>query len=76
MTYPLWFRGITQLSAPVAAFLGLLSPMSATVLGWTVKHETFTPLQMLGFVIVLASIVAGQRAPRAAASTRRAALEA
>lgn len=60
LTYPLWFRGIARLSAPLAAFLGLLSPVAATVLGWTVKHETFTPLQMLGFMVVVGSILAAQ----------------
>lgn len=67
MTYPLWFRGITQLSAPVASFLSLLSPVVATILGWALLNQTFTALQSVGFAIVLASILAGQRAPRARA---------
>lgn len=60
LTYPLWFRGIGQLSAPVTSFLGLLSPLVATTLGVIVLAQTFTLLQSLGFAIVLASILAGQ----------------
>ncbi|MEJ7702878.1 MAG: EamA family transporter [Geodermatophilaceae bacterium] len=64
LTYPLWFRGIAQLSAPVASFLGLLSPLVAALLGAAVLGEGFTPWQSVGFVIVLASILAGQLAKR------------
>jgi len=59
LTYVLWFRGISQLSAPVASFLGLLSPLVAAVLGVVVLAQTFTALQSLGFVITLASVLAG-----------------
>jgi probable blue pigment (indigoidine) exporter len=64
LTYPLWFRGIAQLSASVASFLALLSPLVATLLGAAVLGEVLTPWQGVGFVIVLASILAGQLAPR------------
>ncbi len=59
LTYVLWFRGISQLSAPVASFLGLLSPLVAAVLGVVVLAQGFTAWQSLGFVITLASVVAG-----------------
>jgi len=59
LTYVLWFRGISQLSAPVASFLGLLSPLVAAVLGVVVLAQTFTVWQSLGFVITLASVLAG-----------------
>lgn len=64
LTYPLWFRGIVQLSAPVASFLALLSPLVAAVLGAAVLGEVFTPLQGVGFAIVLGSMLVGQLAPR------------
>lgn len=60
LTYPLWFRGISQLSAPVVSFLVLLSPVVAALLGAVVLAQTFTAWQSLGFVIVLASVFAGQ----------------
>jgi len=59
-TFPLWIRGISQLSAPVVSFLGLLSPVVASLLGVAVLAQTFTGWQTLGFAIVLASVFAGQ----------------
>ncbi|MGO2030733.1 EamA family transporter [Glutamicibacter sp. BW77] len=54
--YVMWFRGISRLPAGTTAFLGLLSPVVAMLLGWAVAGENFTPLQMLGIFLVLGSI--------------------
>jgi probable blue pigment (indigoidine) exporter len=54
----MWFRGIARLPAGTTAFLGLLSPVVAMLIGWVVAGEVFTPLQMLGILIVLGSISA------------------
>lgn len=54
--YVMWFRGIARLPASTTAFLGLLSPVVAILLGWAVAGEAFTPMQMLGVLIVLGSI--------------------
>jgi probable blue pigment (indigoidine) exporter len=70
LTYPLWFRGISQLSAPVVSFLVLLSPVVAALLGAAVLAQTFTAWQTLGFIIVLASVFAGQLPPRGHANAR------
>lgn len=56
--YVMWFRGIARLPASTTAFLGLLSPVVAMLLGWAVAGETFAPMQMLGVLIVLGSITA------------------
>lgn len=64
LTFPLWFRGIAQLSAAVASFLALLSPLVAALLGAVVLGQGLTPWQGVGFVIVLASVLAGQLSPR------------
>lgn len=56
--YVMWFRGIARLPASTTAFLGLLSPVAAMLLGWAVAGETFAPMQMLGVLIVLGSITA------------------
>ena len=56
--YVVWFRGIARLPASTTAFLGLLSPVVAILLGWAVAGESFTPMQMLGILIVLGSIAA------------------
>ena len=58
LAYVLWFRGIARLPANTTAFLGLLSPVVAILLGWIIAGENLTPLQTVGIVIVLASISA------------------
>ncbi len=60
LTYPLWFRGIRALSATSVTFLGLLSPVVATALGWLVLTQDLTAAQGLGGLVVLAAIVAAQ----------------
>ena len=54
----MWFRGIARLPASTTAFLGLLSPVVAILLGWIIAGETLTPMQIAGIVIVLGSISA------------------
>lgn len=66
IAYPLWFRGIEQLGAGTATFLGLLSPVVATITGIVVRAEAMTVLQAVGVAAVLGSVVAGQRRPRPA----------
>ena len=56
--YVMWFRGIAQLAASTTAFLGLLSPVVAILLGWIIAGENLTPMQIAGIVIVLSSISA------------------
>jgi probable blue pigment (indigoidine) exporter len=59
-TYILWFRGIARLGPGVVAPLGLLSPVSAVLLGWLVLGQTLSAVQMLGMAVVIGSIVASQ----------------
>ena len=42
------------------ALLGVLSPLTAAVLGWLVLNQTLTTLQCLGFVLALAGSLIGQ----------------
>ncbi|TFD73869.1 EamA family transporter [Cryobacterium gelidum] len=56
--YVMWFRGIARLAASTTAFLGLLSPVVAILLGWLIASENLTPMQIAGIVIVLSSISA------------------
>lgn len=70
LAYVLWFRGITTLPVTSVAVLGLLSPMVAAVTGVVVLGQTLGPVQLTGFALALAAIVASQRpdpAPRLAA---------
>ncbi len=57
LAYVLWFRGIRALTPTSVTFLGLLSPVVATALGWLVLGQTLTPAQALGGLVVLASVV-------------------
>lgn len=60
VAYLFWFRGIERLKTTTMSFLILLSPVSATVLGWVVLDQRLSWLQMLGALVVLASIVLSQ----------------
>jgi probable blue pigment (indigoidine) exporter len=60
LAYALWFRGIRALSPTKVAFLGLLSPLVATTLGWLALNQELTAAQTLGALVVLAAIVAAQ----------------
>ncbi|MFF8653958.1 EamA family transporter [Streptomyces huasconensis] len=60
IAYVLWFRGITTLPVASVAVLVLLSPLVAAVLGAVVLGQTLGPVQLLGFALSLAAIVAGQ----------------
>lgn len=61
LAYALWFRGIDKLSATAASYLGLMSPVVATLIGFVLLHQTFTPIQLIGIAIVLISVLLGQQ---------------
>jgi probable blue pigment (indigoidine) exporter len=63
-TYWFWLRGIVRLGPSVAAMLGMLSPVSAVILGWLWLDQRLTAPQLLGAVLVLAAIWLGQTAAR------------
>ncbi|MEV4397855.1 EamA family transporter [Nonomuraea sp. NPDC049607] len=63
LAYTLWFRGIRELSATKVTFLGLLSPVVATALGWLVLGQRLTLAQVIGAVVVLAALVVAQLQP-------------
>ncbi|MGW5227911.1 EamA family transporter [Nocardia niigatensis] len=58
--YALWFRGIAKANATSVAFLGLLSPLSAAVIGWAALGQALAPLQILGMAIALGGTLLGQ----------------
>ncbi|WP_350239045.1 EamA family transporter [Pectobacterium colocasium] len=60
ISYGLWFRGITRLPTIAVASLGLLSPLTAVVLGWVLLSQSMTGTAFLGLAIVLASVFAVQ----------------
>ncbi|MEU6427347.1 EamA family transporter [Microbispora sp. NPDC046973] len=68
--YWIWFRGISRLPATSVAFLALLSPVSAAVIGWAALGQALSLVQLLGMVLALGGTLLGQ-AP--AGPSRRAA---
>lgn len=64
VAYFLWFRGVARLAPSAVASLGLLSPLSATVLGWVVAGQSLSLGQTAGVGLVLAAVALGQRARR------------
>lgn len=80
VAYTLWFRGIQKLPVIAPGLLALLSPIVATLLGIVVAGESFTSVQVVGFVITIAALIGGQFAARplqlpAGAPARRSASE-
>lgn len=60
--YANWFRGIQALPVSIVSFLGLLSPLVATIVGWVVLHQSLTVVQVGGAVLVVTAVVMSQRA--------------
>ena len=71
LAYTVWFRGIGRLPVTAVSFLTLLSPVVATVLGWTVLGQSLTPIQSIGFVVALAAVLAAQLRPGDVVALRR-----
>ena len=66
LTYLIWFRGVARIDAPVVSLLGLMSPLTAILLGWLALGQRLTVWQIAGVVIIIASLLTGQRAMRPA----------
>ena len=60
VAYALWFRGIARLPSVAVSSLGLLSPVTAVLLGWALLGQTMTGVSLVGMLVVLASILAVQ----------------
>ena len=63
-TYTLWFAAIRRLPVTATALLGLLSPLVAATLGAAIAGEALTAVQLIGFGLALAAMVAGQLNPK------------
>ena len=60
LAYTLWFRGIDKLKATAVSYLGLLSPVTASIVGYVFLQQTFTSVQLIGVAIILMSVLIGQ----------------
>ena len=65
LAYSLWFRGIARLPSVAVSSLGLLSPLTAVVLGWVWLGQAMTGWSLLGLVLVFGSILTVQWASAA-----------
>jgi probable blue pigment (indigoidine) exporter len=65
IAYIIFFSGVGKLPVTSVAPLSLLSPMMAAAVGVAVLGESLAPAQLLGLVLALASVVAGQFSPPA-----------
>jgi len=72
MAYANWFAGIQRLPVNIISFLGLLSPLVATLAGWAVLDQTLSMVQLVGAALVLTAVIAPQMgSPRDADTPRR-----
>ena len=69
--YVVWFEGIRRLPVTPTALLGLLSPLTAALLGHLVIGEVLTSIQLLGFALALSAMSAGQLSPPSSRSSSR-----
>lgn len=60
LAYALWFRGVARLPTVAVASLGLLSPLTAVVLGWTLLGQSIAGMALGGLAVALASVLAVQ----------------
>lgn len=60
LAYALWFRGVARLPTVAVSSLGLLSPLTAVVLGWALLSQTMSGTSLAGMAIVLASVLGVQ----------------
>ncbi len=54
--YVIFFRGVVRLPTVAVASLGLLSPLTAVVLGWVLLGQSIRGSALLGLVVVLFSV--------------------
>lgn len=60
VAYVLFFRGIDRLGAGPVSFLSLVNPAVATIGGIVVLDQTLTVWQVLGLLLALGAMLAGQ----------------
>lgn len=60
LAYALWFRGARALPSANLALLGILSPLTAAMLGWVALGQSLSPLQCVGFALALLGSLLGQ----------------
>ncbi|MEZ5721343.1 MAG: EamA family transporter [Paracoccaceae bacterium] len=64
VTYWLWFRGLARIEPAAISMLGLMSPVTAVLLGWAWLDQSLAAPQAFGAAVVLVSVWFGQAAAR------------
>ena len=60
LAYFLWFKGVATLPPVAVTSLGLLSPITAVILGWVFLGQRIDGIDFLGLLIVLVSVLVVQ----------------
>lgn len=60
VAYSLWFRSARVIPSSNMALLGVLSPLTAAILGWAILGQALSTLQAFGFALALAGSLLGQ----------------
>ena len=64
LAYVAWFAALAHLPAGSVGLVGLLNPVTGTLLGLALAGEVLTGIQALGIAVVLAGLLLGQLRPR------------
>ncbi|WP_335946045.1 EamA family transporter [Salipiger bermudensis] len=64
LTYWIWFRGVARIEPGAVSMLGMMSPVTAVILGWAWLGQALSSLQILGAAVVLGSVWVSQAASR------------
>lgn len=64
LTYFLWFRGVARIEPSAVSMLGMMSPVTAVILGWVLLGQSLTVVQVMGALVILTSLWLGQVAVR------------
>jgi probable blue pigment (indigoidine) exporter len=67
LTYLVWFRGIARMDSAAVSALLFLSPATAVVVGWALLGQSLSTFQLLGVLVVLASVWCSQIADKRSA---------
>ena len=57
LSYLIWFAGVGKLPSAAVSALGLLSPISAIILGWLLLNQTIEGWALVGLSLVIASVL-------------------
>ena len=63
LAYFLYFSGLQKLPGHTVALLSYVDPVSALLFSAVLLHETLTPLQLTGTVLIIGGALFGEKRP-------------